>query len=374
MDVNEKLRQIYAGQVNASRQNPTPSRTYHEELRQSEPDITSLGFGCADIFSFLDPSEIQQRRILDFGCGAGSDLALIAKKYQPSEALGVDICPEMVNEANALFKRQKLQNVQAIAGTLPDLKSDIKAFDFIISNAVIHLNPQKEKLFTELYRLCSESGVMLIADFATSKALPEELAGQYRNSGGLFLFGGLEPLEVYEQGLAKAGFEEIEKLKLFHFDPLPEVRSLLIQAAGRKKMECIYQKMKGILFHIVIYKIRKKAEWVKVDYLCPSCCTANTSLMLQSVNRQIHRNISAGLLHGNVNFPACTNCGLKHNPVSFQYHDMNNKTMAFIFPSTVSDQKEAILKSVYATYEKKLPPDYKLHCCFNLDEFLNTVR
>lgn len=373
MTTIERLKNIYTRQITTSLQNPRPSRTYSQTLRQTEPDISSFGFGCTDLFPFLKADEIHQKRILDFGCGAGSDLALIAKKFQPQEALGIDICPEMITAANQLFQRHNLNNVTALAGSLADLPTNTEPFDFIISNAVIHLNPNKNAIFTELFRLSNEKGMLLIADFATNKPLPSKLAAQYQNSDGLFLFGGLETLACYESGLAAAGFEEIEKLQLFHFDPREEIARLLHLNQKPKTVRRILQELNSITFHVVIYKIRKKADWLKIESFCPNCHKPNSNFLLQNVNRQIQQKIADQLLRGEINFPICTHCQYRYNPLQFQYHDMQKKIMAFVFPSTLSKQKEPIQKSIKINYEAQLPPDYQLYCCFNLDEFISAV-
>lgn len=175
---------------------------YSESDVQAVPDA-NMGLGCGNptAFAELKPGDI----VLDLGSGGGFDCFLAAQKVGNSgKVIGVDMTPEMVEKAQANAQKYGYSNVEFRHGDIEALPVEDSSVDVIISNCVINLAPDKEKVFREAFRVLKPGGRMYISDMVLLEDLPEDL----KNDSGLLAgcIAGAVLKEEYLRLLKKAGF------------------------------------------------------------------------------------------------------------------------------------------------------------------------
>lgn len=175
---------------------------YSESDVQAVPDA-NLGLGCGNptAFAELKPGNV----VLDLGSGGGFDCFLAAQKVGSSgKVIGVDMTPEMVEKAQTNARKYGYLNVEFRHGDIEDLPVEDSSVDVIISNCVINLAPDKEKVFREAFRVLKPQGKVFISDMVLLEDLPEEL----KNDSGLLAgcIAGAVLKEEYLRLLKKAGF------------------------------------------------------------------------------------------------------------------------------------------------------------------------
>jgi len=337
-------------------QNPKDSGIYSQNLKDLNPENSRLGFGCAELFTFLEKEQIQNKRVLDIGCGAGADMIYLNQIFSPKEITGIDISEEMIGLANQRFSQTHLK---AIKTSIEEF-SDPQKYDLILSNAVIHLNQGKTPIFQKIYDLLEDEGEFLCADFMTQTPVHPKLIQEFQTSGGLFLFGGLESRDVYLNGLASAGFEEVEVLETRCFDPSPQIRNILASKPD------LLSSLRQSQFLIVILKARKKAPSQIIPILCPQCKSARTIRHYASINRQIHLNLCKKI-SGQLWNP-CPSCERLEIEAPMQYHDMDAKKMVVALPPEQKHLRAEFEKSLLGPMQKQMP-HYHFYLCFGLSEF-----
>jgi arsenite methyltransferase len=158
----------------------------------SLPDSVS-SFGCGSPLAFTQVQEGDV--ILDLGAGAGLDLILAARKVgHKGKAIGLDMTPEMTETCRRNLERAGVKNAEVRQGEMENMPVEDDEVDWIISNCVINLSPDKKKVFTEAYRVLKPGGQMLISDIVT-KDLPAEIRRDMRAWVGC-IAGALEEDEL----------------------------------------------------------------------------------------------------------------------------------------------------------------------------------
>lgn len=166
-------------------------------------EVIETSFGCGNPVAF---AEVQPgQTVLDLGCGGGLDLILASGKVGPTgKVIGVDMTDEMLTLARKNITRSGFTNIEVKKGEIEALPIDSESVDWVISNCVINLVPDKQIVFREIARTLKPGGQMLVSDIVA-----ENLPVWVRRSGLLTIAGvGRAISETeYLSGLAKAGFE-----------------------------------------------------------------------------------------------------------------------------------------------------------------------
>ena len=114
--------------------------------------------------------------VVDIGCGAGMDLTIAAQAVGPSgRALGVDMTESMAQRARGVARLLGLDHVEIRIGDALDLPVEGSAVDFVMSNGVLNLAPDKRQAFGEVYRILKPGGQFLYADIVVANELSEAI-------------------------------------------------------------------------------------------------------------------------------------------------------------------------------------------------------
>ena len=174
------------------------------ELKDLPEGVTT--FGCGNPVNFMEVKEGES--VLDLGSGSGLDLILAAKKVGPQgKVIGLDMTEEMIAVCRKNLETAGIVNGEVRQGLMEQMPVADGEVDWIISNCVINLSPEKEKVFAEAYRVLKAGGRMLVSDIVTND-LPEEYRDDILAWVGC-LAGAVEEAE-YVGMIEKAGFKEVK--------------------------------------------------------------------------------------------------------------------------------------------------------------------
>jgi ubiquinone/menaquinone biosynthesis C-methylase UbiE len=165
----------------------------------------SLGCGNPTALAKLQAGEV----VLDLGSGGGIDVLLSAKRVGPTgKAYGLDMTDEMLALARANQKKAGVENVEFLKGAIENIPLPENTVDVIISNCVINLSGDKDRVLGEAFRVLKPGGRFAISDVVVRGEVPAEIRRSMELWVGC-IAGALEENE-YREKLARAGFESIE--------------------------------------------------------------------------------------------------------------------------------------------------------------------
>ena len=170
-----------------------------------EAVLASLGCGNPTALAQLNPGEI----VLDLGSGGGIDVLLSAKRVGPAgKAYGLDMTDEMLALARENQRKSGLQNVEFLKGEIENIPLPDNSVDVIISNCVINLSGDKDRVLQEAFRLLKPGGRFAVSDVVVRGTVPDEVKRSMLLWVGC-IAGALQH-EQYVSKLAKSGFDQIE--------------------------------------------------------------------------------------------------------------------------------------------------------------------
>jgi len=145
----------------------------YKTLPGYNPDADlSLGCGIPTEFAAIKMGD----SVLDLGSGAGND-CFVARSFigENGKVTGLDFTKEMTDKANKNLKKTGFKNVEFVQGDIEKMPLSDNSFDVVISNCVLNLVPDKEKAFSEIYRVLKSNGHFCISDVVLLGILPERL-------------------------------------------------------------------------------------------------------------------------------------------------------------------------------------------------------
>lgn len=180
---------------------------YSKEILSQVPEDSNLGVGCGN------PSALTKinkgETVVDLGSGAGFDAFIVARNVgQEGKVIGIDLSNEMLSLARKNAKKGNYQNVEFIKGDIEALPLADNVTDHVISNCVINLSLNKDKVYQEAYRILKPGGKLSISDIVLEKELPDFVKNSL--AGHVACVSGAEKLEIYLQYVIDAGFKNVK--------------------------------------------------------------------------------------------------------------------------------------------------------------------
>ncbi|MCF8233701.1 MAG: arsenite methyltransferase [Bacteroidales bacterium] len=166
-----------------------------------------LGLGCGlpTEFAGIEKGD----HVLDLGSGAGNDCFVVrAIVGESGKVTGLDFTDEMVEKAIDNNKRPGYPNIEFVKGDIEDIPLKGDSYDVIISNCVLNLVPDKEKAFSEIFRVLKKRGHFCISDVVIEGKLPEKIKQDAEMYAGCV--SGAIQKHKYLEIIKNAGFNEIK--------------------------------------------------------------------------------------------------------------------------------------------------------------------
>jgi SAM-dependent methyltransferase len=187
---------------------PITANLYDSRQTSQIPEeavLASLGCGNPTALAELKEGET----VLDLGSGGGIDVLLSAKRVGPSgKAYGLDMTDEMLALARENQRKSDIENVEFLKGEIEHIPLPDNSVDVIISNCVINLSADKDRVLREAMRVLKPGGRFAVSDVVVRGSVPSEVRRNMELWVGC-IAGALEEYE-YVRKLARVGFESIE--------------------------------------------------------------------------------------------------------------------------------------------------------------------
>ncbi len=236
--ITQSVNERYARAVTTGEEMCCPTGYNHEELRTFIPEpILKVSYGCGTPVGLttVQPGET----VLDIGSGGGIDCFEASRRVGAAgRVIGLDMTDEMLALArtHAPTVAGNLgyaeSNVEFRKGQAESMPVENETIDLIVSNCVINLSPDKERVFREMFRVLKPGGRFSISDIVADQTLPQYLIHD-REKWGDCLSGSL-PLHEYWHGLRTAGFLNIHQINLVPWRVIDGFHFLSVTLTGYK--------------------------------------------------------------------------------------------------------------------------------------------
>lgn len=210
-----------------------------------------LGLGCGIPTEFADIKKGDT--VLDLGSGAGNDV-FVARSItgETGKVVGVDMTEEMINKANINKQKLGYENVEFKLGDIENLPVEDSIVDVVISNCVLNLVPDKQKAFSEIYRVLKPGAHFCVSDIVIQGEMTEELKRSAELYAGCV--SGAISQDDYINIIKTSGFENVEIKKSRRVDLPEELLKTYLSEEGIKDYK---NNLKGI-FSITVTAAKKR--------------------------------------------------------------------------------------------------------------------
>ncbi len=206
-DIAKKKKSCCCGPKNS---NVSEKIGYTKENLSSIPPEADMGLGCGNPVALALLKEGET--VVDLGCGGGIDVFLAAKRVgDKGKVIGIDMTEDMLYKARANAHKAGFKNVEFKLGEIENMPLDSGIADCIISNCVINLSENKQKVFNEAFRVLKSGGRLMVSDMVLLADLPENILKSSELYAGCV--GGALRKEDYINKIKKAGFKDIKVIK-----------------------------------------------------------------------------------------------------------------------------------------------------------------
>ena len=180
---------------------------YSKDELKAIPSEANLGLGCGNpiIFAQIKKGDC----VLDLGSGAGMDAFLAASKVgTEGKVIGIDMTPDMIAKACENAIKNNIANVEFRLGEIEHMPVEDNLIDVVISNCVINLSTDKQKVFQEIYRVLKSNGKIAISDIALLKPLPQKIQKSMEAYVGCI--SGAILVEEYKNLVTNSGLTDVK--------------------------------------------------------------------------------------------------------------------------------------------------------------------
>lgn len=182
---------------------------YSEEDLLDIPIDANMGLGCGNPIAIAALKE--KEVVLDLGSGGGFDCFLARRQVgENGYVIGVDMTPEMIKLSRDNLQKSGYTNMEFRLGEIENLPVADSSIDVIISNCVINLSLEKEKVFKQAYRVLKSGGRLSISDVVATADLPQQIKEDLSMMAGCI--AGAEYIENIRGMLQNVGFNNIEMI------------------------------------------------------------------------------------------------------------------------------------------------------------------
>ena len=209
---------------------------YSKSELASVPKEADLNLGCGNPIALASLKEGET--VIDLGSGGGLDCFLAAKKVGvKGKVIGIDMTAEMLERARANAKKGGYKNVEFRLGEIENMPVADNTADIIISNCVINLSPDKQRVFCEAFRVLKPKGRLMISDMVLLKELPDKVKDSVLAYVGCV--AGADLKEDYLGKIKQAGFGNVEVVAENHMPEMfleePDVKAFVEEQKMTKK-------------------------------------------------------------------------------------------------------------------------------------------
>jgi len=243
---------------------PITANLYDASQAEQIPEdamLASLGCGNPTALAKLSPGET----VLDLGSGGGIDVLLSARRVSPGgKAYGLDMTDEMLALANENKRKAGATNVEFLKGEIENIPLPNNSVDVIISNCVINLSSDKDRVLREAFRVLKPGGRFAVSDVVTRGEMAPEIRKSVLAWVGC-VAGALDEAE-YQSKLAAAGFEniEIEPTRIYRIEDAREFLS-----ASGIDVDAIASKVDEKFFSAFVRAVKPPSQQACCG---PTCC------------------------------------------------------------------------------------------------------
>lgn len=178
----------------------------YSHLKGYEADA-DLGVGCGLPTEYAGLKEGDT--VLDLGSGAGNDCFIArAEVGESGKVIGIDFSPQMLEKARRNTAKRGYTNVEFIEGDIEDMSLEDNVIDVVVSNCVLNLLPEKNKIFKEIHRVLKSGGHFCISDVVLNGFFPKEFTDNASMYAGCI--ASAIQRDDYLAEIVKAGFQNIK--------------------------------------------------------------------------------------------------------------------------------------------------------------------